>query len=63
MSIGKTADDIKPPVPMRPEDDPLEAGNKFTKDARPRFMVPVKHLGEHSRLRRKEDTDGSESSQ
>ena len=34
--LGKTIDDIRPPRPLAPEDDPLEAGNKFTKDARPR---------------------------
>ena len=33
--IGKTVDDIRPPKPMRPEDDPLEAGNKFTPATRP----------------------------
>jgi len=34
--IGKTADDIRPPVPMAPERDPLEEDNKFTPNARPR---------------------------
>lgn len=33
--IGKTVDDIRPPVPMKPEDDPLDAGNKYTPDTRP----------------------------
>lgn len=34
--IGKTVDDIRPPRPLAPEDDPLEADNRFVQNPRPR---------------------------
>lgn len=52
--IGKTTDDIRPPVPMRPEDDPLEAGNKYTPHVRPgpRPVRPANHVSETYRRTR-----------
>lgn len=49
--IGKTVDDIRPPRPLAPSRDPLEADNRFVHNPRPGpgAKRPAKYVAEDLR--------------